>query len=219
MTIFNLPESDVTRLLASVHGASDDAHSDPAEVFARAAWTCIAEPGDGVAGLVVNTLGAAAALRLVLNTAKPERWAAALTEQGEEADPESEAQRVESIAGGIDRWRPRLNSVEVFRAFEQGSRVSAQLLVPGDDLWPVQVGDLGEHAPIALWWRGVPDALRALDNSIALVGARAASGYGEHVAMEAASGLVDRGYAIVSGAAYGIDGMAHRSALATQVVW
>jgi DNA processing protein len=34
--------------------------------------------------------------------------------------------------------------------------------------------------------------------------------------MEAAAGLVDRGYSIVSGAAYGIDGMAHRAALASR---
>jgi DNA processing protein len=33
--------------------------------------------------------------------------------------------------------------------------------------------------------------------------------------MEASAGLVDRGYAIVSGAAYGIDSMAHRAALAS----
>jgi DNA processing protein len=54
-----------------------------------------------------------------------------------------------------------------------------------------------------------------MPSSIALVGARAATGYGEHVTMEASAGLVDRGYAIVSGAAYGIDGMAHRAALAS----
>jgi DNA processing protein len=34
--------------------------------------------------------------------------------------------------------------------------------------------------------------------------------------MEASAGLVDRGFAIVSGAAYGIDGMAHRAALASR---
>jgi DNA processing protein len=55
----------------------------------------------------------------------------------------------------------------------------------------------------------------ALRKSIALVGARAATGYGEHVTMEASAGLVDRGFAIVSGAAYGIDGVAHRAALAS----
>jgi len=87
--------------------------------------------------------------------------------------------------------------------------------VPGDRLWPVALDDLGPHSPIALWWRGVDNAWLALPNSIALVGARAATGYGEHVAMEAAAGLVDRGFAIVSGAAYGIDGMAHRSTLAS----
>lgn len=51
------------------------------------------------------------------------------------------------------------------------------------------------------------------ERAIALVGARAASGYGEHVTLEAAAGLVDRGFVIVSGAAYGIDGAAHRAAL------
>ena len=63
--------------------------------------------------------------------------------------------------------------------------------------------------------RGRPDALDWSVPTIALVGARAATGYGEHVAMEASAGLVDRGFAIVSGGAYGIDGMAHRAALAS----
>ena len=43
---------------------------------------------------------------------------------------------------------------------------------------------LGSHAPIALWTRGEDAALAALADSIALVGARAATGYGEHVTME-----------------------------------
>lgn len=51
---------------------------------------------------------------------------------------------------------------------------------------------------------------------IAIVGARAATGYGEHVTVEVSSGLVDRGFAIVSGGAYGIDGTAHRAALASR---
>jgi len=61
----------------------------------------------------------------------------------------------------------------------------------------------------------VDTALAALPRSIALVGVRAATGYGEHVTMEASAGLVDRGYVIVSGAAYGIECMAHRAALAS----
>ncbi len=49
---------------------------------------------------------------------------------------------------------------------------------------------------------------------VALVGARAASAYGEHVAMELSAGLARCGVAVISGAAYGIDGAAHRAALA-----
>ncbi len=44
--------------------------------------------------------------------------------------------------------------------------------------------------------------------------ARAASAYGSRVAAEIGSGLADRGWATVSGAAYGIDSAAHRGALA-----
>jgi DNA processing protein len=90
-----------------------------------------------------------------------------------------------------------------------------RLLIPGDEAWPTGFDDLGPHAPLALWLRGRESTLATADCSIALVGARAATGYGEHVAMEASAGLVDRGYTIVSGAAYGIDGMAHRAALAS----
>jgi DNA processing protein len=88
-------------------------------------------------------------------------------------------------------------------------------LTPDVEGWPAGLADLGFHAPIALWVRGTDAALASLSTSISLVGARAATGYGEHVTMEASAGLVDRGFAIVSGAAYGIDGMAHRAALAS----
>jgi DNA processing protein len=88
------------------------------------------------------------------------------------------------------------------------------ILVPTDHEWPDAVDDLGDHAPVALWVRGDPAALR--EPSIALVGARAATPYGEHVAGELAAGVVAAGVSVVSGAAYGIDGAAHRSALATR---
>ncbi len=101
------------------------------------------------------------------------------------------------------------------RSLTQAARVGARLMVPGDASWPSGVDELGVHAPIGLWVRGRSDALDGSVPTIALVGARAATGYGEHVAMESSAGLVDRGFAIVSGGAYGIDGMAHRAALAS----
>lgn len=45
---------------------------------------------------------------------------------------------------------------------------------------------------------------------------RAATAYGEHVAAELAAGLVERDVTVVSGGAYGIDGSAHRAALACE---
>ena len=212
MTLFGLEEARVVALTTGVRGAGIDAAAEAGEVFARAAWTGIAEPGDGTAGLLVGCLGASTALTAVLDTWTPTMLATAVRDAGADAAEELE----DELDQGLQRWRPRLSSAEVIRSLQQAARVSAQLVLPDDAHWLVGVDDLGLHAPLALWWRGIPAALAALPNSIALVGARAATSYGEHVAMEASAGLVDRGFAIVSGAAYGIDGMAHRSALASQ---
>jgi DNA processing protein len=52
-----------------------------------------------------------------------------------------------------------------------------------------------------------------LARSVSVVGARAATAYGEYVSAGIAAGLADHGVTVVSGAAYGIDGSAHRGAL------
>nr|WP_256428726.1 DNA-processing protein DprA [Frigoribacterium sp. VKM Ac-2836] len=87
------------------------------------------------------------------------------------------------------------------------------MLVPSTPLWPEALDELGDHAPVALWARG-PASVPVPASSIAIVGARAATAYGEQMSAELAGGLADRGLAVVSGAAYGIDGAAHRAALA-----
>ena len=84
---------------------------------------------------------------------------------------------------------------------------------PGDSEWPARLSDLGDKAPERLFVRGI-DITGLFDKSVSIVGARAATSYGEHVAMEFASELSTRGFTIVSGAAYGIDGAAHRAAVA-----
>jgi DNA processing protein len=54
----------------------------------------------------------------------------------------------------------------------------------------------------------------ACEQAVAIVGTRVATDYGAHVATEFGSGLAERGWTVVSGLAFGIDGVAHRSALA-----
>lgn len=102
-------------------------------------------------------------------------------------------------------------------------RAGIRLLVPGDAAWPVGLDDLDDlgprdgpdgGAPVCLWVRGeLPPDLDA-PPAAAVVGARAATAYGQHVAEDLAAGLVARGWTVVSGAAYGIDAAAHRGALA-----
>lgn len=208
MTMFGLKEADVSVLVRAIAGEDLDRDAIR-DRFARGTWTGIAEPGDRAAGVVVEALGAAAALDAVVARWPASQWVAALAQNGVDASEEE-------LGSAVDRWMPRLKSEQALLAFRQAARFGARLLAPGLPGWPDPVADLGPHAPIALWIRGTDAALASLGNSIALVGARAATGYGEHVTMEASAGLVDRGFAIVSGAAYGIDGMAHRAALASE---
>jgi DNA processing protein len=99
-----------------------------------------------------------------------------------------------------------------------------RLLIPGDPDWP----DLALHPcvvataarkpdlapPIALWVRGRSDLIPLFERAVAVIGARAATPYGEHCATDLAFGLAERGWTVVSGGAYGIDRAAHRGAVA-----
>ena len=208
MSIFGLKETVVAPLLRAVAG-DELPGSELPDRFARATWTGIAEPGDRVAGALVSAFGAAGALTAVVERWDIDRIVTAL------AAADAEPANGDELAKAMERWAPRLKSSVALVALKQAARYSVRLVVPGDECWPQGLGDLGDHAPIALWLRGNESTLASAGQSIALVGARAATGYGEHVTMEASAGLVDRGYTIVSGAAYGIDGMAHRAALAS----
>lgn len=206
MSMFGLKEAEVAELVRAVAGTDLD-REGIAERFARATWTGLAEPGDGVAGRIIQLLGAPRALEAMVERTSAADLLAAL-------GPESELP-LGHLEQGIARWQPRVNSPNALLSLRQAARFGTRLRIPGDDLWPSGFDGLGSQGPLALWTRGTDAALQALDRSIALVGARAATGYGEHITMEASAGLVDRGYAIVSGAAYGVDGMAHRAALAS----
>ncbi len=209
MSVAGVLEAQFAPLVRAVAGEHLDT-SETSERFARAAWTAIAEPGDRDAGILMEALGPVEALERVAGGADAEALATELDDgvAGEfSADQWTDA---------LKRWKPRADPASALLALRQAARFGMRLLVPGDADWPAALGDLEAHAPFALWVRGDPGRLAALNRSIALVGARAATGYGEHVTIEVSSGLVDRGFAIVSGAAYGIDGAAHRAALASQ---
>ncbi|MCD1570002.1 DNA-processing protein DprA [Agromyces mediolanus] len=171
----------------------------------RALLGVLAEPGDGTLGALVASLGAEGTVALVAGARRAEE--AFRARQDLALDP-----GVRAVEDGLERWRQRLDAGAFLRSLEAAERLGARLLVPGDDVWPARLDDLGMHAPLALWVRGDPGLVGA-EASLAVVGARAATGYGEQLALDAVAGLVDRGCTIVSGGAYGIDGAAHRAAL------
>jgi DNA processing protein len=178
--------------------------------FSRVALSAACEPGDTDAVSLVGALGASKLLKAIVEDVTAERLGIAL--EG------SHAQDIPTIArlrDALARWRGRLPKGPVWAPLERGARVGAQLVTPEHPLWPTSTDDLDRGAPLALWLRGDPARLPLLSRSVALVGARAASGYGEHVALESAAGLSDRGFAIVSGGAYGVDAAAHRAALSS----
>ena len=91
---------------------------------------------------------------------------------------------------------------------ELNEKLGVTVLEPGDKYYPA--GATG-----TLYARGDVSLLGDIyANGVTVTGSRASTGYGEHVTMEIVTGLVTRGHTIVSGAAYGIEGMAIRAALA-----
>lgn len=212
-TVCGLPALAVEEQMRKVLESEQDHDSEEIRAaFARASWTTLIEPGDRVAGRLIQMCGPERALHFLI-----ERFSARDIVRECELLEKYEDERTlfeEDIADGLQRWIPRLNSTDALNAVHHAAQLGAFLLTPEQAEWPAGVNDLGDHSPLALWCRGQRSALAGFENSLAVVGARASTGYGEHVTMETVSAIAERGVAIVSGAAYGIDGMAHRSALA-----
>lgn len=173
---------------------------DDEERLARAALTYLAEPSDHWLGKAVLGSGAAR----TLDDIKAGRY---VQKAGNGQAVRAAAERA------VARWRVRLGELPGPDALAAFRRRGIRLVCPGDPEWPSQLEHLGTAAPYALWARGNGDLRFSCLRSVALVGSRAATAYGSYVAAEIAASIAARGWAVVSGAAYGIDAAAHRGAL------
>lgn len=162
---------------------------DVAERLARAGLCRVGEPDDTAVRRLVASRGPVAAWQALRAGSAPPDTAAAVARAGE-AVPERDLER----------------------AGERGGR----FVCPGDPDWPAGLDVLADRgdAPYGLWLRGPGVLAELTGRAVAVVGARAATAYGVHVAGELAAGLADARVSVVSGGAYGIDGAAHRGALA-----
>ncbi|MEU6404397.1 DNA-processing protein DprA [Streptomyces sp. NPDC046985] len=165
---------------------------DRGDLLARVFLSRVLEPGDPAGGRWVRELGAATVARRLreggprLAGASDRRWAG-LCARAARADPEQDL--AQARAAGV------------------------RFVRPGDAEWPAQLDDLSDARPTGLWVRGAPSLRLWALRSVAVVGARACSGYGAHMAAMLAADLAERGWVVVSGGAYGVDGAAHRGAL------
>lgn len=172
------------------------------ELKARIAWSHIVEPGDGLANELIDSMGAPAALSAVLDPDQRSNLGSCLVKSFAENEVPIEARAV------LERWAARYSVGDA----DKPIAAEVQTLIPGDEHWPAQLDELAAARPIMLWVRG--DASLLSSPSVAIVGARACTSYGEHVSMGIAEDLAHARVTVVSGAAYGVDGAAHRAALA-----
>ncbi len=163
--------------------------------LARIALSRLGEPGDTRIAALVAELGAA-------------RLHAELV-----AERDFEGLQTEVAA--------RLATSDPHRDLDTAARLGIRFVIPGDAEWPAQVDALA-HAgsvherggvPLGLWVKG-PMSLAHLCDSVAIVGSRSATTYGESVARSLAAEAAGRGMTVVSGAAFGIDQAAHRGCVA-----
>ncbi|MFJ9668562.1 DNA-processing protein DprA [Streptomyces sp. NPDC101219] len=152
------------------------------------------EPGDETGGQWVRERGAPAVARRLRSGGPPL--------------PGVSGRRWAGLLARAERARPH-------RDLAVARDAGVRFVCPGSAEWPRQLDDLGDARPLGLWVRG-PAGLRmwAL-RSVAVVGARACTEYGAHMAATLAAGLAESGWIVVSGGAYGVDGAAHRGALAS----
>ncbi|WP_406196669.1 DNA-processing protein DprA [Streptomyces sp. NBC_01017] len=162
------------------------------ELLGRVFLSRVVEPGDEVAGRWVREYGVGEVVRRL--------------REGAEALP----------GVGYKRWdglRARGLAAEPGRDLAVARKAGVRFLAPGDIEWLGQLDDLGDARPLGLWVRGRASLRMWALRSVAVVGARACTEYGAHMAATLAGGLAERGWVVVSGGAYGVDGAAHRGAL------
>ncbi|WP_053668729.1 DNA-processing protein DprA [Streptomyces sp. NRRL B-1140] len=162
------------------------------DLLSRVLLTRVIEPGDEAGGRWVREYGVREVVRRLRD--------------GGAALPGASRKRWAGLVARAEAARPR-------RDLAAARDAGVRFVPPGDAEWPGQLDDLGDARPLGLWVRGRAGLRMWALKSVAVVGARACTEYGAHMAATLAAGLAERGWVVVSGGAYGVDGAAHRGAL------
>lgn len=177
-------------------------------------WNRITEPEDVWAHAVIHAWDVAESWAWLKHSASrgdaPENQASHLVAMM----PGQVSKRLQgSLMQAVERWSKRIVNYDPESDVEAAAAVNATILTPESPQWPAHFEPIDEFTPpLCLWVRGDLDVVNR--PAVSVVGARAATAYGEYVTSNLVDGLSDQGLVIVSGGAYGIDAVAHRAALA-----
>lgn len=166
----------------------------------------------GVALASLPAMGPAR-LRALLGELSPqEAWEQVLA--GRATSTAAVAEACQRDPAGVGRaWRAAAASIDPGQRLDSHAAGGVSVVLAGDDGYPPRLG-ADHEAPAVLFARGRLDSLHHSAPAVAIVGTRGASRYGREVARELAFHLAEAGVMVVSGLALGIDGAAHRGALA-----
>lgn len=113
------------------------------------------------------------------------------------------------LAPVIHNWESYCNIEEELR---MASQAGVQIITDEDPWYPPLLREIHD-APICLYVRGSLDLLKDSESSIAIVGSRNSTVYGERMARSLAASASMAGWPVVSGLARGIDTAAHDETL------
>jgi DNA processing protein len=213
MMRFAVSDPKFAKLVAQLAGVDNEPDIDRA--FARAALSLVTEPGDRFAGALTRILTPEDLLEALIAKTSHQAMRAQLAQTEKLQEIENRfGNFADAFSDASQRWLPRLKLADVAAALETAARCKANMLLPESDFWPRQLDDLGEATPHCLWYRSKQSQRTLVSNCISIVGSRISTTYGEWVTSEIVADCAARELNIVSGGAYGIDSIAHRSAIA-----
>lgn len=181
----------------------------PQERDARLVLHRLVEPADGAIGALVAATDAVTVLDAIRS-----RQLVELAEAHEDPAERLTPRRSRGLRSRLVAYANKLPSIDPGADVRAARELGAVYVIPGDPGWPSQLDDLGERRPLGLWIRGAVELRPAAARSVAVVGSRDSTPYGNHVASDFGAELAAAGWLVVSGAAFGIDAAAHRGALA-----
>lgn len=112
----------------------------------------------------------------------------------------------------VNKLREFKRTFSAEKYFEEVQKKNIKIVTWNDSLYPKRLKEISDP-PFLIYIRGDIKKDWNLERAIAVVGTRKITSYGRAVTQKIVSGLVASGCLIISGLAYGVDAVAHESAI------